>query len=153
MIKIPVKNKTHFEHLFVAIALFIVVIAFSIFRISHNNLIIYVSLILLIVWISISLIYIHFQKVKKAYLGDDSIIVYYKNKEERIPLDCLIDIKGGMHLSYNFRISTSFTFILYFNRKFRFGKRLFLNYDSDKNLLDFEPQEIKLLKSKLSSEN
>jgi hypothetical protein len=100
------------------------------------------------VWIFISLIYIHFQKIKKAYLDDDSIIVYYKNKKERIPLDCLIDIKGGMHLSYEFRIGTSFTFILYFNRKFRFGKRLFLNYDSDKNLLDFEPHEIKFLKSK-----
>lgn len=147
--KLPIDNKKRAQAYSLSIIFLIISIGSIIYLNNKNINTIFASAFIIVLWLFGSLVYYKNQNIKEAYIKDGFIIVKYRNKSLQVPIKNISDITKGFSYWVDLSGKISFTFILNFKNKYLFGRKLFMNFKANKDLIEDEPNEIKFLRTML----
>ena len=132
------------------IIFFLVIIFFPVlYSVTPHIGIIYTGIILIVSDMLIGFFYIRMHDIKSVICHNGSLEIYHRSKLIKIPLKEITDITWGLNYYIDIKGRLSYTYILHFNTKYVFGRKLFLKfYFKDK--VKVEPYEIQILRKNMN---
>jgi len=148
--ELPVDNKNRAIAHTVIILFLIIVLCLVLYSETYSLPIIYTCLIMAMLDMLIGFYSVRKHYINRAILSKEEIEVYHRNGLIKIPIKEITNISSGLNYFIDIRGRLSNTYVLNFNTKYVFGKKLFLKFYLNDNKVKEEPNEIQILRENMN---